>query len=417
MARLILGPNVLDLRGKLGEVVYQGKRGGTYAHTYVPSTNNKRTQQVAWRAALTYFAVNWSDVLNEDQRQAWRQAAKKIKRTDILGNKHTIDGFHLFTAATQYLFPLTAEQIFEYTRTPYPPDPGELTATADTSTSTITINSDVPCPADCIPVIQVTPPLTPGHNSFNRWLKVLFPSAYFEYDEPFASTTPVPPWTASPTYNPTDWISTPGQFNYTATSGQQDIRLNQPGRYNEIICHANMPDLTSTHWLVALRVDPATGAAYLYGLTPTAGGSVAIAYRATWSSSPTVIGEWAWPGASIGTHEWDVAAYGAQLRIFSPFDPGEFITDTRLPTGDLGLCPSNGPINWNYIRAYYAYPDTPDMGDISAIYLDWVYSYPTVGPPLKPVLVPGKKIGFVVRYCNLLSGEIGKAQSTFCVIT
>lgn len=115
MARIVLGPNVLDMRGKIGALMYSIWKSGVHVCRAVPNiiANPASADQSNIRCKLAYYAKYWYDTLTAGQRDVWEQWAltepgKGTKDGGILslikGNNGKMSGYNAFVMAQQWLY-------------------------------------------------------------------------------------------------------------------------------------------------------------------------------------------------------------------------------------------------------------------------------------------------------------------------
>lgn len=114
MARITLGPNVTDIRGRVGSVVYSiWKSGVSYVRQAANVVYNPHSgDQSTIRAWLTILSKYWYDSLSEAQRIEWNdwaqtQPGKGNKDGGVLniikGNGGIMSGYNAFLMANLWL--------------------------------------------------------------------------------------------------------------------------------------------------------------------------------------------------------------------------------------------------------------------------------------------------------------------------
>lgn len=80
MARIKLGPNIVDIRGKVGEVVYSvWKAGVAYCRkTAAIIANPKSLRQGQVREFVAQYATKWYTTLTAAQRNGWNELAQRL---------------------------------------------------------------------------------------------------------------------------------------------------------------------------------------------------------------------------------------------------------------------------------------------------------------------------------------------------
>ena len=400
MAKALLGPMVTDLRGKQGDVVFCRGLTGPYTRALFTPPNPQTDQQQQWRGWMGSAWESWYGEIEQSDRDAWNAAARAFARTNKVGNKIKVSGqqymIKFFMNAASAWNPIPSAP----TQPNPPPDPGQLSAFADSGLGLLTVTPTNPLPDDCTAIINATKELSPGVTNFNTFLRQLVPTVLPRVYWPLGAGTPPPPFTASPTYNALDWTTIGTVQTFTPTIGQQDEYLSYSGNWQNIGGSCALPDVTQDHWLFSMRLDTTTGEAYLFGFTATPTPSTAIAYRATWTATPTILATSPIPAMDTGNHQWDCNATAGVLSINTDVGGYFGVTDTTLRDGYSGLCPSNGPVIYTsgYVDAQSVpYPVPPD------ITLQWTTKF--------GVLVPGQSIGLTMRYLRGTTAEISPAQS------
>lgn len=87
-----------SLSGSLGGLTASHNRGGQYLRRRSVPVNPNTARQQAVRAILGSLVQAWSDDLTESERQAWRDYAAAVPRTDVLGQTITLTGQQWFIA-------------------------------------------------------------------------------------------------------------------------------------------------------------------------------------------------------------------------------------------------------------------------------------------------------------------------------
>lgn len=95
MAKVILGPMVGEVSGKLGGAVFSHNRGGTYVRRRAKPTTVTSDAAQAAKAAFGQVSGAWAHV-SAMARDAWKTWAANNPRVDRLGQKVTLDGHAAF---------------------------------------------------------------------------------------------------------------------------------------------------------------------------------------------------------------------------------------------------------------------------------------------------------------------------------
>lgn len=119
MARITLGPNVTDIRGRFGSIVYSiWKTGVQYMRQVANVISNPGSDdQAAIRNRMTLVSKRWYDVLTDDQRAGWNDWAQTkpgMGNGDggiyniIKGNGGIMSGINAYVMANAWLVSIGA---------------------------------------------------------------------------------------------------------------------------------------------------------------------------------------------------------------------------------------------------------------------------------------------------------------------
>jgi len=97
MAKILLGPTVIGIRGTVAGVTFSANAGGPYARGWHTPPNPRRAAQLAQRTKLGNWAVAWRS-LTAVQKATWTvyAAAAAQTLTDSLGQPYFASGFNWY---------------------------------------------------------------------------------------------------------------------------------------------------------------------------------------------------------------------------------------------------------------------------------------------------------------------------------
>jgi len=90
------GPFVLDVRKKIGNVVFTKGHSASVIRKRVRPRNPRTSTQLSQRSALSSFSKSWGSTLTQTQRNGWDALAATVTIKDRLGNAHHPTGLQLF---------------------------------------------------------------------------------------------------------------------------------------------------------------------------------------------------------------------------------------------------------------------------------------------------------------------------------
>jgi hypothetical protein len=93
------GVGITESAGKLKDVVYSRNRGGHFKRAYVIPTDPQTQDQLDWRASFSNIASMWQ-VITQNARDQWNQAAYLLIRQNTLGNNYRFSGYNYFVHQT-----------------------------------------------------------------------------------------------------------------------------------------------------------------------------------------------------------------------------------------------------------------------------------------------------------------------------
>lgn len=95
MARIQFSELVTDIRGSVGNSVFQGNAQGTFLRKRAIPRNPSSSLQQTSRAKFAHLSGRWA-LLNSDQRQAWINSSLDFPFQNSLGQTKYRTGFQLF---------------------------------------------------------------------------------------------------------------------------------------------------------------------------------------------------------------------------------------------------------------------------------------------------------------------------------
>lgn len=93
------GIAVTESAGKAENFVYSRNRGGHFKRSYVVPVYPATPNQVSWTSAFSGIASIWQ-MLPEDVRQLWNNAADQFYRKNTLANNYRLSGYNYFIQQT-----------------------------------------------------------------------------------------------------------------------------------------------------------------------------------------------------------------------------------------------------------------------------------------------------------------------------
>lgn len=97
MAKILLGPTVIGIRGTVGGMTFSQNRGGPYARSWHKPPNPRSTAQLAQRSNLAEHAINWRN-LSAANKATWDAYAALPAQalTDSLGQTYYASGYNWY---------------------------------------------------------------------------------------------------------------------------------------------------------------------------------------------------------------------------------------------------------------------------------------------------------------------------------
>jgi hypothetical protein len=174
MAKAKYGGGIQDLRGSIAGQVHSRNTYGNYIRQKVSPVQPRTQRQLEIRELFTTLSRRFSNVLTDEQQEAWRQAAASTPIRDVFGDSIALTGINLYNRLNSLrvlagLAPLD-----------WPPSAQEVPAL-----TTFTLNSAIdawelsvdfaptPIPASHYLFIWATEPLNPGVAFVNHKLRLI----------------------------------------------------------------------------------------------------------------------------------------------------------------------------------------------------------------------------------------------------
>lgn len=206
MAKAKYGGGIADLRGSWAGQVHSRNAFGNYVRQKVSPVQPRTSRQLEVRAIFSQLARRFSQVLTDQQQEAWRQAAASTPVRDVFGDSITLTGINLYTRLNSLRALMGQPPVDD------PPPVEEVEAleafsVAYTGEGGLEVNfSPSPVPGSRALAIWATEPLNPGIAFVSHKLRLL---------------TVVPEGTASPVditqaYTQRYGAPTPGKAVYVA---------------------------------------------------------------------------------------------------------------------------------------------------------------------------------------------------------
>jgi hypothetical protein len=174
MAKAKYGGGIQDLRGSIAGQVHSRNTYGNYIRQKVSPVQPRTARQLEVRELFATLSRRFSNILTDEQQEAWRQAAASTPVRDVFGDSITLTGINLYTRLNSLrvlagLQPLNwpppveeVEALGEFTANW---DPGDRALTAAFTPS--------PVPTGRYLFIWATEPLNPGVAFVSHKLRLL----------------------------------------------------------------------------------------------------------------------------------------------------------------------------------------------------------------------------------------------------
>jgi hypothetical protein len=102
MAKILLGANLGDIRGKQGGTVFSRNRYANYTRNKTIPVNPNTAKQSAVRSFLGNLSSAWR-TLSESDRNAWKMLADALAPTNVFGQSFKYTGFNVYIKSNQTL--------------------------------------------------------------------------------------------------------------------------------------------------------------------------------------------------------------------------------------------------------------------------------------------------------------------------
>jgi len=186
MAKAKYGGGIQDLRGSIAGQVHSRNTYGNYIRQKVSPVQPRTAKQLEVRELFTTLSRRFSQVLTDEQQEAWRQAAASNPVRDVFGDSIALTGINLYTRLNS-LRVLMGQPPLD-TPPPVVEVPGLENfniAWDPTDESLILSITPSPIPSGLYLFVWATEPLAPGVAFVNhklRLLTVLPPGTNSGYD-------------------------------------------------------------------------------------------------------------------------------------------------------------------------------------------------------------------------------------------
>jgi len=185
MAIFLTGALVADIRGKLGEIVFQRTQGGPTVRSLGTWVQPNTDPQQDCRNTLYALSKAWSSTLLESERESWRSYARTNPRPNRWGHATIVNGYCAFIRHNAHAYRNTMAIQFPYAPADppiHPPDVAITIARDTLNAELIMPPGNYPTPQEELTLyIYSGIPLNPGHNYYNNpwvlWLVVSPPDA------------------------------------------------------------------------------------------------------------------------------------------------------------------------------------------------------------------------------------------------
>lgn len=164
MAKIKLGSNLADIRGKLNGHVFSKNRNGNYVKTKTNPINRHSTAQSAVRAFFSTLTKGWRS-LTAAQRASFNTAVENFRKQNSLAESIVLTGHQLYIALNRNLQTIGSAVI---TAAPAVTTIAPITSAsvvADVSDATQVLTYAPAIPAGQKMIVEATRPLSAGKNS------------------------------------------------------------------------------------------------------------------------------------------------------------------------------------------------------------------------------------------------------------
>jgi len=96
MARILLGPSIGEIRGKVGGGVYSRNRFGNYLRMKTSPVNPNTSRQNAVRSIFSTLATEYKDTVTNPKKEAWNEWGSNSPITSNLGTTYNPTGINAY---------------------------------------------------------------------------------------------------------------------------------------------------------------------------------------------------------------------------------------------------------------------------------------------------------------------------------
>jgi hypothetical protein len=168
------GIGVVDGSGKLGGNVATKNAYGDIWRRKVTPINRASPSQTAIRSAFSTFSSNWSQLLTEDERNAWIGFTANHEFSMSFGNKRSLKAKEMYVKINMFLFNSGLTNITSPPTDLATGQIGKLTLVADSGGPTLTVaTNEIDVPGSAVINFWATPLVNNGRNSvssLNRFI-------------------------------------------------------------------------------------------------------------------------------------------------------------------------------------------------------------------------------------------------------
>jgi hypothetical protein len=174
MAKAKYGGGIQDLRGSIAGQVHSRNTYGNYIRQKVSPVQPRTARQLEVRELFTTLSRRFSNILSDEQQEAWRQAATSTPVRDVFGDSIALTGINLYTRLNSLRVLAGLDPL------DWPPPAEEVEAledfTANWAPAAWQLSADFspsPVPTGRYLFIWATEPLNPGVAFVNHKLRLL----------------------------------------------------------------------------------------------------------------------------------------------------------------------------------------------------------------------------------------------------
>lgn len=164
MAKIKLGSNLADIRGKVNGHVFSKNRNGNYVKTKTTPINRHSTAQGAVRAFFSTLTKGWKS-LTDAQRASFNTAVENFRKQNSLAESIVLTGHQLYIALNRNLQTIGASVITSAPAVTTIAPVTSFVVDADVSDATQVVTYAPAIPANTKMLVEATRPLSAGKNS------------------------------------------------------------------------------------------------------------------------------------------------------------------------------------------------------------------------------------------------------------